>query len=85
MFVPSSTVIIGFAVTNPADGWNTIGSFFSFLFVSTAACLVPVILGTTALLGDTKQNEKALLAIMAPLMILFAFVVSFGGLAEWGT
>jgi hypothetical protein len=82
MFVPLSTVTIGFVATNTTNGWNAIGSFFGFLFISAAACLMPVILAVLALKGGTKRKEKALLAVIVPLMALFIFFVSFGGLAE---
>lgn len=82
MFVPLSTVAFGFVAANAASGWNAIGFFFGILFVSAAVCLVPVILGILALRGGTNRKEKALLAVMAPLMALFIFFVSFGGLAK---
>lgn len=82
IFAPLSSVTIGFIVTSATNGWNAIGSFFGFLFVSAAVCLLPVILAVLALKGGTNRKGKALVAIMAPLMALFIFFVSFGGLAE---
>jgi hypothetical protein len=81
MFAPVLTIAFGFAVAFITTGWDSIAYFFMILFVAAALCTIPVILGALALKGGTNHKEKALLAIMLPLLALFTYFVSFAGKA----
>jgi hypothetical protein len=81
IFAPVFTIAAGFIVTSLTTGWDSIAYFFMVLFVSVTLCFIPVIFGALALKGGTKHKEKALLAVIVPLIALFTYFVSFAGKA----
>ena len=79
--VPILPMIIGVVVIARFGGWEAIAIFYFVLMLSAILCTVPIILSLRAFDGHTDRKEKALTAILLPILSLFGFYVTFGGAA----